>query len=451
MFNKVLVANRGEIALRILRACKELGIETVAIHSSIDEDSLHVRYADQSVCVGSANSSDSYLNITSIISAAEITGVDAIHPGYGYLAENAEFAEICQACNIAFIGPSAHHIKLMGQKIFAIKQAKESGVPVILGSNKVVTSLEDALTIADSIGYPIMLKAVAGGGGKGVKLIETNEVLESSFDIIKTETRNAFKNDELYIEKFIKNPRHIEAQIIADQHQNVVHLGDRECSIQRRNQKLVEEAQAANMPAKVREELLESAVKIAKNIGYYSAGTVEFLMDDDYNFYFLEMNTRIQVEHPVSEYITGIDIVKEQIKVASGAELSLSQSDITFSGHSIECRINAEDPLTFLPSPGKINEINLPGGPGVRVDTAIYRGYKVSPYYDSMLAKLIVHDKSRDEAILRMKRALDEFYIEGISSTIQTCQMVLESEEFNSGRYNTYDLPKIISKATEEK
>ncbi|MFW2331981.1 MAG: acetyl-CoA carboxylase biotin carboxylase subunit [Nitrospinota bacterium] len=451
MFNKVLVANRGEIALRILRACKELGIETVAIHSSIDEDSLHVRYADQSVCVGSANSSDSYLNITSIISAAEITGVDAIHPGYGYLAENAEFAEICQACNIAFIGPSAHHIKLMGQKIFAIKQAKESGVPVILGSNKVVTSLEDALTIADSIGYPIMLKAVAGGGGKGVKLIETNEVLESSFDIIKTETRNAFKNDELYIEKFIKNPRHIEAQIIADQHQNVVHLGDRECSIQRRNQKLVEEAQAANMPAKVREELLESAVKIAKNIGYYSAGTVEFLMDDDYNFYFLEMNTRIQVEHPVSEYITGIDIVKEQIKVASGAELSLSQSDITFSGHSIECRINAEDPLTFLPSPGKINEINLPGGPGVRVDTAIYRGYKVSPYYDSMLAKLIVHDKSRGEAILRMKRALDEFYIEGISSTIQTCQMVLESEEFNSGRYNTYDLPKIISKATEEK
>lgn len=436
MIRKVLIANRGEIAVRIIRACHELGIATVAVYSKADKDSLHVKFADQAICIGEANSQKSYLHIPSIIAAAEITGADAIHPGYGFLAENPDFAQICEDIGIIFIGPSAEAIALMGDKAIAKETMKKAGVPVIPGSDGVVQTLKEALEIADAIGYPVMLKAAAGGGGKGMRLIQSREELERMWATARNEAEAAFGNPEMYIEKFIQKPRHIEFQIIADMHGKTIHLNERECSIQRRHQKLIEEAPSPIMTTELREKMGEAAVRAAEAVRYVNAGTIEFLVDAERNFYFMEMNTRIQVEHPVTEQSLGVDIVKEQIHIANGEPLRLKPSPPLY--HAIECRINAEDPYqNFRPSPGKITKLLLPGGPGIRIDTHIYQEYAIPPYYDSMIAKYISYGNDREEAIARMYRALHETIIEGISTTIPFHIAMMENPDFIRGDFDT--------------
>src|SRR3989440_2613997 len=413
-FRKILIANRGEIACRIIWTCKEMGIGTVAVHSEVDRDSLHVRFADESVCIGPAPSAQSYLNIPAIISAAELFNVDAIHPGYGFLAESAYFAEICEACNIKFIGPRASVIQLMGEKVAARNSMKKAGVPILPGSEGATQSPEEGAKIAEEIGYPVIVKASGGGGGRGMRIVYSKGELAHALETASTEAAAAFKNGDVYIERYVERPRHIEIQVMADEHGNCVYLGERECSIQRRHQKLLEEAPAPTMTPELRQEMGEVAMAACKSIGYSSAGTFEFLLDEDKRFYFMEMNTRIQVEHPVTEMVTLTDIVRNQIRIAEGEPLGYSQDDVIIVGHAIECRINAESPDTFTPSPGTITTFNLPGGPGVRLDTYVYPGYRVPPFYDSMIAKVIVHARTRELAIARMRRALDAMVIEGI-------------------------------------
>ncbi len=447
MFKKVLIANRGEIAIRIIRACKELGIKTVAVHSTQDENALHTIFADEAVCIGPAKSTDSYLNTTRLISTAEITGVDAIHPGYGFLAENTEFADMCNSSGMTFIGPLPGVIRKMGDKAEAKKSMSNAGVPVIPGSEGVVTTESEAKRIANDIGYPVILKAVAGGGGKGMRIVRDEEGLSNSFMMAKAEAEAAFGNPGLYIEKYIDSPRHIEIQLIGDQYGNMVHLGERECSIQRRHQKLIEEAPSPIIDEETRKQMGEAAVKGALHVNYFSAGTVEFLVDIDKNFYFMEMNTRIQVEHPVTEMVYNVDIVKEQIKVAAGEKLSFKQSKSKPIGHAIECRINAEDPKNnFIPSPGEVTTFYQPGGPGTRVDTHVYAQYKIPPFYDSLMAKLIVHGKDRTEAISRLNRALDEFIVEGVKTTIPFHKFVINTPEFQSGNFDTHFIENIYNK-----
>ena len=437
MFKKILIANRGEIALRIIRACKELGIRTVAVHSTADAHSLHVRFADESVCIGPAKSADSYLNVPSIISAAEITDSEAIHPGYGFLAENPSFAEVCNSAGIKFIGPTPESIKLMGDKARARDTARKAGVPILPGSEGVMMVEEDALSLARELGFPVIIKAVAGGGGKGMRVVLDEAEFASSFMMAQSEALAAFGNADVYLEKYITQPRHIEVQIMADEKGNIVSLGERECSIQRRHQKLVEEAPSVIVDETLRKRMGDMAVSLARAVKYRNAGTIEYLMDEDRNFYFMEMNTRIQVEHPVTELVTGFDLVKEQIRVAAGLPLSFSQDQVRIKGHSIECRINAECPEKFTPSPGTITAFNPPGGPGVRVDTAAYTQYVIPPYYDSMIAKLIVYADTRDEAIMRMRRALDEFIVEGVKTTIPMHKRILAEPDFQQGAIST--------------
>jgi len=437
MFHKILIANRGEIALRIIRACKELGIKTVAVYSDADSEALHVKLADESVCIGPAASSASYLNIKSIISAAEVSDADAIHPGYGFLSENAEFAEICANCGITFIGPTAENIRLMGDKIAARQSVTEVGVPILPGTKDSVETVEKAQEIAEGIGFPVIVKATAGGGGKGMKVVHSPASLPNAFATARAEANASFGNPDVYIEKFCERPRHVEIQILADKHGNVIHLGERDCSIQRRHQKLIEEAPCPVLDDKQRKKMGECAVEAAKAVGYSSVGTMEFLLDARGDFFFMEMNTRVQVEHPVTEMITGVDIIKEQIRAAAGLELSYTQADIQIRGHAIECRINAEDPVKFTPFPGKIDGYHTPGGLGVRVDSAVYDQYTVLPHYDSMIAKLIVHADTREEAIRRMARALDEYIIDGIKTTIPFHQRIMHNKEFIEGDIDT--------------
>ena len=450
MFSKILIANRGEIALRIIRACREMGIKTVAVYSEADADSLHVRLADEAICIGKAASSSSYLNIPSLISAAEITDVEAIHPGYGFLAENAHFAEICESCQIKFIGPSPENMRLMGDKMTAKDTMKKAGIPVIPGSKDVIKTKEEALKTAKKIGYPVIIKASAGGGGKGMRVCHNDVRLVSAFMTAQSEAESAFGNPDVYIEKYIDEPRHVEFQIIADEKGNVVHLGERDCTIQRRHQKLIEESPSPSITNNMRKKMGEAAVKGAKAVDYCSAGTIEFLVDGE-NFYFMEMNTRIQVEHPVTEMVTGVDIVKEQIRVAAGQKLSIKQDDIEFKGSSIECRINAEDTDNdFRPCPGKISALYVPGGIGVRVDTHVYAGYQISPFYDSMIAKLIVHGNTREEAIDIMKRALEEFLVEPIKTTVDFHKQILSDSDFRKGNISTHFVDKFIKKKEEK-
>lgn len=431
MFNKVLIANRGEIAVRIIRACRELGINTVAVYSEIDKEALHTQLADESVCIGPAAAKDSYLNIANILSACVLTGADAIHPGFGFLSENAKFAKMCKECNIKFIGPDYTSIELMGNKAHAREIMKKAGVPVVPGFEGVIKDEEHATLISKEIGYPIMIKAAAGGGGKGIRIAFNEEEFRSGFKTAKAEAKACFGDDTMYIEKFIQKPRHIEFQILADSFGEVIHLCERECSLQRKNQKVLEEAPSTFLTAELRAEMGEVAKKAAKAASYENAGTIEFLVDKDCNYYFMEMNTRIQVEHPITEMITGIDLVKEQLKIASGSKLSIKQEDVAIRGHAIECRINAEDPSKdFMPCPGKILELYLPGGNGVRLDSAIYCGYKIPHCYDSMLAKLITYGNDRNEAIVKMKRALGEFGIGGVKTNIDFQYSILETEEF---------------------
>ncbi len=438
MFSKVLVANRGEIALRIIRACQEMGLATVAVYSEADADALHVRFADQAVCIGPPPSPSSYLDYRRIISAAEITGADAIHPGYGFLAENAEFAEVCEANGMSFIGPAAEAITRMGDKALAKATMREAVVPVTPGSNGIVPNLGEMRAVAKEIGYPVILKASAGGGGKGMRVVRSEEGLESSYELARAEAEASFSNPDIYLEKFILEPRHIEIQILGDKYGNVVHLGERDCSIQRRHQKLIEESPSPVVSADLRAILGEAAVKGAKAVDYDGVGTVEFLLEADGSFYFMEMNTRIQVEHPVTEAVTGIDLLQEQVRVAAGEKLNFGQDDINFRGHAIEFRINAEDPSrNFLPCPGMIEAFHIPGGFGVRVDTHAYENYHIPPHYDSLIAKLIVHGIDREEALRRAKRALNEFVIEGIPTTIPFHLEVLEVERFRKGDVST--------------
>jgi len=437
--NKVLIANRGEVALRIIRACRELGIRTVAVYSEADRDSLHVSFADEAVCIGPPPSAQSYLNIPRIISAAEITDADAIHPGYGFLAENARFASICAECQIKFIGPQPDTIRRMGDKSEAKRTAQAAGVPVIEGSDGPVTSAEEARRIARKVGFPVIIKASAGGGGRGMRIAHTEASLPNALLTAQAEAEKAFGNGAVYIEKYFENPRHVEIQILADEHGAAIHLGERDCSIQRRHQKLIEESPSPVMTAQLREQMGAAAVAAAKAVGYWGAGTVEFLVDrEGTQFCFMEMNTRIQVEHPVSEAVTGVDIVAEQVLIASGKPLSLTQDQVRFNGHSIECRVNAEDPeRDFMPCPGKIKTFHQPGGLGVRVDSHVYEEYVIPPYYDSMIAKLIVHAPDRMHAIRRMERALDEFIIEGVKTTIPFHQQVLRNAQFIKGDFGT--------------
>ncbi len=437
MFKKILIANRGEIALRVIWACKELGVKTVAVYSEADRDSLHVRFADQAVCIGPPRSIESYLNIPAIISAAEVTGSDAIHPGYGFLSESSYLAEICEACKIKFIGPGPQAIRLMGDKSRAKKAMMKAGVPVIPGSPGVVEDEEKASRVAQETGLPVILKASAGGGGRGMRIVRELAELPSAFKAAQTEAQAAFGVPDVYIEKYVEGPRHVEIQIMADSRGNVVHLGERECSIQRRHQKLIEESPSPVMTERLRRRMGRAAVEAAAAVQYVNAGTIEFLLDASGNYYFMEMNTRIQVEHGVTELVTGRDLVKEQILVASGEALSFAQKDIVFSGHAIECRVNAEDPKTFVPSPGTIRYFNLPGGPGVRVDTAAHEGCEISPYYDSMIAKLMVHGRDRREAIARMKRCLDGMIVEGVKTTIPLHRRIMDDPDFQAGRLST--------------
>lgn len=438
MFSKILIANRGEIAVRIIRACRELGIKTVAIFSEIDKDAMHTELADEAICVGTSKSKDSYLNESNILSAAVVTGCNAIHPGFGFLSEKASFASMCEECNIKFIGPSSETISIMGNKSMAREIMKKANVPVIPGSDGLINNIEEAKIEAKKIGYPIMIKASSGGGGKGIRIVPNESELENAYFTAKTEAKNNFGDDSVYMEKFIENPRHIEFQILADSFGNVIHLGERDCTIQRRNQKVLEEAPSIILSNKLREKMGIAAVNAAKAVNYINAGTIEFLLDKHGDFYFMEMNTRIQVEHPVTEMITNVDIVKEQLNIANGKELSLSQDDIVIEGHAIECRINAENPNKgFAPCPGKINFLNIPGGNGIRVDTAVYNGYSIPPTYDSMIAKLIAHGKTREEAIRKMLRALDEFVIDGVDNNIDFQISILNNELFRLGNYDT--------------
>ena len=438
MFSKILIANRGEIALRIIRACKELGIRTVAVYSQADRDSLHVRMADEAVCIGPAVSANSYLNIPAIISAAEITDVDAIHPGYGFLSENPHFAEICESCRITFIGPTPENIRLMGDKMQARETMRKCGIPIIPGSLSAIKDKDEAIKVAKRIGYPVIIKAASGGGGRGMRVCHNDISLASGLMTAQAEAEANFGNANVYIEEYIEKPRHIEIQILSDKHGRILHLGERDCSIQRRHQKLLEESPSPAVDSKLRKRLGETAIRAAKEVKYVSAGTIEFLLDDKKNFYFMEMNTRIQVEHPVTEMVTGIDIVKEQIRIAGGEKLKLQQDEVRISGSSIECRINAEDyQNNFMPSPGKIEVLNFPGGPGVRVDSHVYCGYTISQYYDSLVAKLIVRGKDRKEAIQIMRRALDEFIIEPIKTTIDFHREVLKNPFFVKGEFST--------------
>jgi acetyl-CoA carboxylase, biotin carboxylase subunit len=444
MFNKVLVANRGEIALRVICACKEMGIKTVAVYSEADQLSLHVRFADEAVCIGPARSYESYLNIPAIISAAEITNVDAIHPGYGYLSESSYFTDVCETCGIKFIGPNSKMIQLMGDKAQARKKISEAGLPIVPGTELITeTDSKTLLKTAESIGYPLIVKATAGGGGRGMRIVRKPQELEESLATAQSESLGAFGNSDVYMEKYLENPRHIEFQILADEHGNAVHLGERECSIQRRHQKLIEESPSPVVPAEVRNKLGKQVVDAVKKLGYQSAGTVEFLLDEDGSYYFIEMNTRIQVEHPVTEFVTGLDIVKEQIAIAAEEPLSVSQDDIKPAGHSIECRINAEHPETFRPSPGIITAYNPPGGPGIRVDSTVYQDWLVSSHYDSLVAKLISYGSDRKEAICRMNRALDMFIIEGIDTSIPLQKKIISHPRFVEGDFTTSFLAEI--------
>ncbi len=433
-----MIANRGEVAVRVIRACRELGIHSVAVYSKADRDSLHVRLADDAICIGNAPSSESYLNIPAIISAAEIADVEAIHPGWGFLAENAHFAEICESCQIKFIGPSPESIRLAGDKSMARQVMRKANIPIIPGSKEVVKDQDEAFRLAKKLGYPVIIKAVAGGGGKGMKVAHNDGKLINSFLTAQAEAEAAFGNRSVYIEKYVREPRHIEVQILADSHGNILHLGERDCSIQRRHQKLIEECPAPGLGEKLRRRIMETAVRVAKAVEYENAGTVEFLLDSEDNFYFMEMNTRLQVEHPVTEMVTGIDLVKAQITVAQGEKLKWGQSDIKFEGHAIECRINAEDPdRDFMPCPGKIESLIFPGGPGVRVDSHVYTGYKIPPYYDSLIAKIITHGTNRTEAIAIMQRALREMLISPVKTTIPLHEKILNRPRFRQGKVGT--------------
>ena len=446
MFKKILIANRGEIAVRIIRACREMGIQTVAVYSEMDKEALHTQLADEAVCIGPAPSKSSYLNMNNIISATILTHAEAIHPGFGFLSENARFAEMCKECGITFIGPDPEMINLMGNKSVAKQTMNKAGVPTIPGSDGAVETVQEALKLADGMGYPVMIKASAGGGGRGMRLVWNKEELPKLFDSAKSEAKAAFGDDTMYMEKFLENPRHIEFQIIGDEFGNVVHLGERDCSLQRRNQKVLEESPSPIMTEDLRKKMGEAAVKAAKAIKYKSAGTIEFLLDKHNNFFFMEMNTRIQVEHPVTELVTGIDLIAEQIKVAAGQKIEFKQNEIHVNGHAIECRINAEKPSeNFRPSPGKITSLHLPGGYGVRLDTAVYQGYTIPPTYDSMIAKLIVHGKTRTEAIARMKRALGEFVIEGIDSNIEFQMELMDDKNFVEGNFDTQYINKLLN------
>jgi acetyl-CoA carboxylase biotin carboxylase subunit len=446
MLRKVLIANRGEIALRVISACKELGIQTVAVYSEADRNSLHVRFADEAICIGPPRPGDSYLNVPAVISAAEIANVDAIHPGYGLLSENANFAEVCRVSNIKFIGPPPEVTRLMGEKEKARQAMKKARVPILPGSDGVVADAEDALKWADQVGYPVILKAKAGGGGRGMRIVRSAEELPNLYAAASQEAANAFGNGEMYMEKFIERPRHIEFQILADEHGNVEVLFERECSIQRRHQKLIEEAPSLQVTPKIRAELTSTLKRCLTEIGYQNAGTIEFLMDEDGSIYFIEMNTRIQVEHPVTEAITGIDLVKAQLRIASGERLDqILPKDIQIRGHAIECRINAEHPQKFTPSAGKITVFNLPGGNGVRVDTAQYAEGVVPPYYDSLIAKLIVHGKDREEAIARMQRALSQFVVEGIDTSIALHKEIFADEDFRAGNFDTKFMERFLA------
>lgn len=447
MFNKILIANRGEIAIRIMRACREMGIKTVAVYSEADRSALHAQIADEAVCIGPAASKDSYLNTKAIIAACEITHAQAIHPGFGFLSENADFARLCRTCGITFIGPSPEVMDAMGDKASAKQTMISAGVPVVPGSDGIVPSVEEAHKIAAEIGYPVMIKATAGGGGRGIRLAESEEHLESQYIAAQQEALACFGNGDVYIEKFIVNPRHVEIQLLADNHGNVVHLGERECSLQRHNQKVLEESPSPIMTPELREKMGTAAVAAAKVSGYQNAGTIEFLVDKDRNFYFMEMNTRIQVEHPVTEFVTGIDIVKNQIKIAQNEPLPFTQEDIQIKGHAIECRINAENPKSnFRPCPGEISALHTPGGPGIRIDTAVYQGYTIPPYYDSMIAKLIAYAPTREEAIMKMRWALSEFIVEGVDTNIDFQLALIKDRDFETGNYDNGYLTRNLAK-----
>ena len=446
MFEKILIANRGEIALRILRACREMGIRTVAVHSTADTEAMHVRLADESVCVGPPAGTDSYLNKAAIISAAMVTNADAIHPGYGFLSENADFAEMIEEHGITFIGPSPDHIRVMGDKVAAKIAAKESGIPVVPGSDGAVATAEDAAKVSAEIGYPVLIKAAAGGGGRGMKVAESADTVEEAFRLASTEAKAAFGNGEVYIEKYLANPRHIEIQVLADSHGNVVHLGERDCSLQRKHQKVLEECPSPALNASERKRIGDTVCDAMRKLGYRNAGTVEFLYENG-EFYFIEMNTRLQVEHPITEMVTGIDLVREQIRIANGAELDFTQDDIKISGHAMECRINAEDPVTFRPSPGKVTGYHMPGGLGVRVDSGLFAGASIPPYYDSMIGKLIVHGRNRNECLMRLRRALSEYVIEGITTTIPLHEKLVNASDFIDGSYDIRWLEKFVAES----
>src|SRR6187549_3155923 len=444
MFDKILIANRGEIALRVLRACKELGIATVAVHSTADADAMHVRLADESVCIGPPPSKDSYLNVPALLAACEITGADAVHPGYGFLSENARFAEILGEHNLHFIGPKAEHIRLMGDKIEAKKTAKKLGIPVVPGSDGAVGPEDDAMSIAEAIGFPVLVKAASGGGGRGMKVAQTAEDLLLALSTASNEAKSAFGDASVYLEKYLQKPRHIEIQILGDGRGGAIHLGERDCSLQRRHQKIWEEGPSPVLSAAARAKIGATCAKAMRDMKYLGVGTIEFLYEDG-EFYFIEMNTRIQVEHPVTEMITGIDLVLEQIRVAAGGELPVAQTDVEFRGHSIECRINAENPSTFLPSPGKITSYHPPGGLGVRVDSAVYQGYTIPPFYDSMVGKLIVHGKTRTECLMRLKRALDEFVVDGIETTLPLFRKLVRTQDIIDGNYHIHWLERFLA------
>jgi len=443
MFDKVLIANRGEIALRILRACREMGIKAVAVHSTADNNAMHVRLADEAVCIGPPAAKDSYLSTSAILSAATIAGVDAIHPGYGFLSENADFAEMVEEHKFTFIGPSPDHIRLMGDKIAAKKAVSEVGIPVVPGPDGSLKDAEQARATADKIGYPVLIKATAGGGGRGMKVVESDAGIKEAFDLARAEAKAAFGYDEVYMEKYLAQPRHIEVQVLADNFGNVVHLGERDCSIQRRHQKLLEESPSPALNEAERQAIGETVVKAVKKLGYRSVGTAEFLYEDG-NFFFIEMNTRLQVEHPVTEMVCGLDLVREMIRLAAGAPLGYEQSDIKFSGHSIECRITAENPDTFQPSPGKIGDYHAPGGLGIRVDSGLYSGYTIPPHYDSMIAKLIVHAPTRNECLMRLKRALGEYVIDGLDTIIPLHQRLIDEPDFVNGDYDIHWLERFV-------
>ncbi len=445
MFEKILIANRGEIALRVLRACRELGIQTVAVHSTADADAMHVKLADESVCIGPPPAKDSYLNIPAIVAACEITGAEAVHPGYGFLSENARFADILKEHSIKFIGPSAENIRTMGDKIEAKRTAKSLGIPVVPGSEGGVSDITDARKIAKDIGYPVIIKATAGGGGRGMKVAHGADDLEMAMATAQTEAKAAFGNGEVYIEKYLEKPRHIEIQILGDGQGNAVHLGERDCSLQRRHQKIWEEAHSPALNASQRDVIGNRVAKAMRDLSYEGVGTIEFLYEND-EFYFIEMNTRLQVEHPVTEMITGLDLVQEQIRVASGAKLALTQADIQFSGHAIECRINAENPATFVPSPGRVDAVHFPGGLGVRIDSALYSGYRIPPYYDSLIGKLIVFGKTRAECLMRLRRSLSEFVVEGVDTTIPLFQRLLRENDIIDGKYDIHWLEKYLAR-----